>query len=148
MPDEYTTRFTEVNRVDQLKYPQTLDTGVHDCGWWSMRDYARACFLISVGNIAAAATFDAWLIQAQDDAGTGLKTISGCNITDLDGTDDNAMIAIELRTEELDVDNGFDYISLRIHCEGQSTVDAKLIRRIPRYAPVGTTQFTEVVNLS
>lgn len=146
----YTERFTETHRPDTLKTSQTLGTGVHDCGWFSMRDYHRAFFDINCGAIAT--LLEASVYQAQDTNGTGMKIISDADgnqikvITALTGADDNAQVGIELRTEELDVDNGFDCVTLRLHSEGNTVLGAKLFRFCPRFAEVGVTQYDEIVD--
>ena len=67
-------------------------------------------------------------------------------ITQLTNADDDKIVAIELDASELDVDGGFDCIGVRtIVAADVIPCSAILIRHTPRFKPVGTTSFDEVV---
>lgn len=117
--------------------------------YFSMAGHHKLLVSISVGDMVATATFDAVLLEALDPAATGAKVIAGKAITQLTaaGGDGNDAVAINLRTEEMDVANNFDHISLRIRV-GAANVDgfcAMIHGDNPRYAPVTQTPWTEVV---
>ena len=71
---------------------------------------------IAVGDMAATATVDAKLVQATDSSGTGKKDITGAAITQLTqaGSDDNKQAKIEVRSEQLDINNGFDHVAVEV----------------------------------
>ena len=116
--------------------------------YFSMAIHHKLLAIISVGDMAQGATFDATLLEATDAAGTGAKVITAKAITQLTaiGGDSNDALAINLRTEEMDAANNFDHVSLRIRV-GTATVNfsAMVLGNVPRYAPVSQIAWTEVV---
>jgi hypothetical protein len=113
-----------------------------------MENYHRAWLLLNLGTMGAAATVDADIRQAQDVAGTGAKAIAGKAITQLTqaGGDANSLVCIELQTEELDVDNGFEFIQFRVTIAVADCVyGAELFGTISRYKPVPVTNWAEIV---
>jgi len=139
--------FTESHRLSAI-VPASRSGVEVNTGWVSMRDYHKAVFIVGTGAIAAAGIVDAQILQATDLFGTGVKVITGKQITPLGGGDDDSMCVIELDASELDVDNGFDCILGSISCGGAAAclTAGLLIRYIPRYAPVGVVNLAEVVN--
>lgn len=83
-------------------------------GYVNMRDFTALMAVIQAGDLGASATLDAKLVQATDTSGTGSKDITGKAITQLTqaGTDSNKQVLINVRPEELDVDNGFDCVAI------------------------------------
>jgi hypothetical protein len=145
----YTERFTETHALLATHYPLTRQVATHVSDWVLMANYHRAFFEVLVGAMGAAATLDADLQQASDATGTGVKAISGKSITQLTqaGTDDNSPVGIELRTEELDVNGGFEYVRFRVIIGvADCAYSATLRGCCPRYAPVSTTVYDEVVD--
>lgn len=142
----YTERFTEGHRLTVL-HPVSRTADTFDSDWVSMRDYHRAVAILDVGAIGAATTVDLSIRQAKDTSGGSAKAITGKAITQLDASDDNKIVAIELQTEELDVDAGFDCISARLVVAGGNAAlsQVTLLRIQPRFAPVGTDEFDEVI---
>jgi hypothetical protein len=114
----------------------------------SLANYHRAVLVIDVGDMVATATLDAGIQQATTTGGAGVKAISGKTITQLTqaGGDGNDLVAIELRTEELDVTNGFDCIRFYVTV-GTANVEysAILYGGVTRFSPTATTNWTEVV---
>lgn len=94
-------------------------------GWVNMRDFGALLAIVQAGDLGASATLDAKLQQASDSGGTGAKDITGKAITQLTqaGTDSNKQALINLRAEELDLDNGFTYVRLSMTI-GTATSDA------------------------
>jgi hypothetical protein len=140
----YTERFSEM-----VQFLAAIGLGAHVGGnstaWVHMQNYHRAVALIWVGN--AAGTVDGTLYQATDEHGTGAKAVTGKSITQLTATDDNSLVLIELRTEELDVVGGFDWIRLSCESSNVSTIyGAALLGFIPRFKPVSTALLAEVVD--
>jgi hypothetical protein len=143
------------NRVSEDLYPlashdpRTRQVATHVSGWVNMEDYHRAWLFLQVGDMGALATLDAGLQQAQDAAGTGVIAIAGKTITQLtqaggDGVDD--LLCIELQTEELDVDNGFEFVRFYVTIGVADCVySAALFGTCSRFKPVPTTNWTEIV---
>ncbi len=141
------TRFTEMVRIDPTHYPDTRAIQTYVSSPFSMRDYGRAAFIIQVGEIADGGTVNAHLEQEKTAAGVEYKDITGKAITQLTAADANSVVVIELDADELDVDNAYDHVRLRIIIGGNTVECAALIQRFaPLYAPVGVTQLAEVVD--
>ena len=144
----YTERFTEVHYPLDADYSDSFAIGHFTSDYVSLANYHRAVVVINVGDIAAGGAFDAHLLQATTTAGASAKAITGKAITHLvqeDG-DGDALLAIELQTEELDVTNNFDCIALYFINTSAAVELSYVIYGIePRFPPTGTTNWTEVV---
>ena len=144
----YTERFTEVHYPLDADYSDSFAIGHFTSDYVSLANYHRAVVVINVGDIAAGGAFDAHLLQATTTAGASAKAITGKAITQLvqaDG-DGDALLAIELQTEELDVTNNFDCIALYFINTSAAVELSYVIYGIePRFPPTGTTIWTEVV---
>ena len=56
-------------------------------------------------------------------------------------------MAIEIRTEELDVEDGYDCIALGYTVGTAATLlSIEIYGLVPRYAPVATTAYDEIVD--
>lgn len=145
----YTERFTERNALLTVHYPLTRQVATHVSDWILMQNYHRAFFEVLVGAMGTNATVDADLQQASSATGTGAKAITGKAITQLTqaGSDANSPVGIELRTEELDVNGGFEYIRFRVIIGVADCAYSATLRGLePRYAAVSTTIYDEVVD--
>jgi len=144
----YTQRFTEVNQPGGELYPALKIPAVHTGAWLRMSNHQRAIFIVQVGTMVATSTLD-FSVQ-QDDVGDGsnAKAITGKAITQLTaaGGDGNDLVAVEVRTEELDVSGGFEYIR-GVLTVGTANVTCALLalRFIPNYPPVAVTGWTEII---
>lgn len=96
--------------------------------------------LIQTGVLGASATVDAKLRQATDAAGTGAKDLTGKAITQIvKATGDNKQAIIEVRAEELDVNNGYGFVALSVTVGvAASQLSAALIGASTRYSPAST----------
>jgi len=145
----YTARFTELNEIIAGLYPALKAVAAHNTTWTSMANHQRAIYIVRVGVMTALSTLDFKLQQATAAAGTGAKDISGKAITQLTqaGGDGSETVAIELRTEELDVDGGFDYIR-GVLTVGTDTVYCEVIpiKFAANYPPVSTSAVAEIVD--
>lgn len=145
----YTAQFSEQHVPLATHYPLTRQTAAHVSDWVLMSKYHRAFFLLILGAMGASATVDAKLQQASSATGTGAKDITGKAITQLTkaGSDDNSIVGIELQTEELDVNNGFEYVRFVVTIGvADCTYAATLFGTNGRFKPVGTTVYDEVVS--
>ena len=141
----YCEEFSEVHKVLDHIEPASHAGGL-STNWCDMSTYHRAFVLIECGSIVT--TLDVAVWQATDQTGAGAKAVTSKSITQLAGGDDNALVGIELRTEELDVTNGFNWIRVQTDNGGGggNTYSVVLFGIVTRYAPVGHTEFDEIVH--
>lgn len=99
-----------VGRID----PDVTVASTVTTGWIPASKFHRFMAIIMAGTLGASATLNAKLEQATDSSGTGAKDITGKAITALTqaGTDDDKDAIINLRPDELDVDNAFTHFRL------------------------------------
>lgn len=143
----YTERLTEGHKFTSVSPASRTDASA-DSGYLSMRDYHRATAIIQTGALGAG-TLNAKFQQAKSSGGEGVKDITGKAVTELTNADDDKMVAIELRSEEMDVDNKFDYIRLLVTAAGGAAMifSALVIRHTPRFQPVGSAaDFDEIID--
>lgn len=144
----YTNRVSEDLVPLATHYPLTRQTATHVSDWVNMEGYHRAWLFVLLGVMGAGTTFTAGIEQAQDAAGTGAKAVTSKVLTSLTqaGADDNSLACIELQTEELDVNGGFEYIRFYTTIAGGDvSYAASLFGTIARYKPVPTTAWDEIV---
>lgn len=150
----YTERFSEAHALLTTLHPVSVGISTVDSSYVSLANYNRAVLCLNVGVIAGGGSLNVQIRQATDTAGTsvkGIPTTAGQTklITALTqaGGDGNQNLLIELRTEELDVDNGFDCISVRYTVAGAAVLMSfELYGLEPRYKPVGTTAYDQVID--
>ena len=127
--------------------PDNYTAATYSSDWVAMKDFERAMAVVMAGALGTSATIDAKLQQATDSSGTGAKDVTGKSITQLTeaGTDDDKQAVINVRGEELDVANGFDYVRLQV-IVGTATSDAgAIVLGInPRYAPASDSDLASV----
>ena len=115
--------------------------------WIAAKDYHSFMAVVMAGTLGASATLDAKIQQATDGAGAGAKDITGKAITQLTqaGTDSDKQAVINLRTEELDSEGGFDFIQLSLTVAvATSDVGALLLAVDPRYGPASDNNAVSV----
>lgn len=145
----YTNRYTEVEELGGVLHPANRAIGTYNTAWTTMSNFQRLIAVLDAGTIAAAGTVDMLLQQATDATGTGAKAIAGKAITQLTqaGADSNDVCAIELRTEELDVDNQFEYVRAQLIVAGNTAYTCVHVwKHVAGYPPVSVTPLTEVVD--
>ena len=82
-----------------------------------MGSFESVMFILSVGTMATGAILDAVVQQATDSSGTGAKTLGTSKaITQLTeaGTDSDKQVIINVRAEDLDMDNDFTHVALSV----------------------------------
>jgi len=117
--------------------PQSATT-VQVTGWIPMSPWNNFLATILVGTITATGTVDAKLQQATDASGTGAKDITGKAITQLTatGSGSNKQVNINLKQDELDAQNGFNYVQLSVTpATAAAVIAAALFGVDPVYAP-------------
>jgi len=144
----YTNRVSEDFVPLTTHYPLTRQVATHVSDWVLMENYHRAWFFLNLGAMGAAATVDAGIEQASSATGTGAKAITGKVLTQLTqaGADNNSLACIELQTEELDVNGGFEYIRFYVTIAvADCSYSANLFGTNSRYKPVPTTAWDEII---
>ena len=148
MTQAYTHKFTEVHELTGYAV-DNVAVGVYTTLLYrSMANHQRGVAIIIVGDMGAGSTVDFALMQATDNVGTGAKAIAGKAITQLTqaGGDGNDCCIIELRTEELDVDNGFAFVGGILTVAGAASDIAVIgLSGASNYTPVPVTNWTEIV---
>jgi hypothetical protein len=111
--------------------PQAKTVGSATSGWIDIGEAHRILALIMIGAIPSgspAATVDAKLQQATSSGGANAKDITGAAIVQhvyASGTDKQALINVA--SEQLDVNGGFNYVQLSITVGGATTPIAGLV---------------------
>lgn len=145
----FTERFSEVAYPLIIEHADSIGPAATASAWVNMANYHRGVLALDVGDMVATATLDAALWQASDSTGTGAKVIAGKSITQLTqaGGDGDEVVCIELKTEELDVSGGFEYVKVLL-TTGTAAVEYSYIFYgiEPRFAPVPTTNWSEIVD--
>lgn len=147
---DYTEKFTEVWQPLYKLSPISVTNGSEVfTSYVSLANFHRAFILIEIGVMQSGSTIDAVVHQATDTSGTSAKHLdTSVAITQLTqaGSDGNSLVGIELRTEQLDVEDGFDCIALGYTVgTAASIMSITIWGGVPRYAPVAVTGWNEVV---
>lgn len=146
----YTEAFFESNYPLLSEPSDSLAAATYNSDWAAMTIYHRAVFVMNVGEMVQTATLDVQIRQATDAAGTGAKVIAGEAITQLSQAagDGDQLVCIEIRSEEMDATNNFDFIGVQLTV-GNAAVELGwiLYGRVPRYMPTPTTNWEEIVNV-
>lgn len=117
--------------------------------WVPVANIAKLTALIQTGVLGASATVDAKLRQATDNIGTGAKDVTGKAIAQIvKASGDNKQAFIEMRAEDLDVNNGFAFAALSVTVGvAASQLSAALIGSGARYLPASTMNQAAVVQI-
>lgn len=148
----YTQRFSEVHNPLIVVAPAVMSPAAEQISAYvSLQNYHRAVAVITLGAIAATGTVQVRLLQATSTAGAGAKGIPTTATQDkittvLTTADASSTVVIELRTEELDVDNGFDCVAVAYDVDTDTVALSITLWGIePVYPPVASSVFNEVV---
>lgn len=143
-----TERFSEI-AYPLAHEPADSQTVEQNTAWIFAGNYHRFAILVSLGDMVTNATFDVQIEQAQDSGGTGVKDVAGKGLTQLTQAsgDGNGLFIIELKTDELDVNGGFEYFRVEM-LPAAAAVEFSVIvlGLVPRFAPVPTTNWGEIVD--
>jgi hypothetical protein len=147
----YTENFTEGVALLYNLAPISVSNGVEVfTSYVSLANYARAVIKIHVGVMQASGTIDAVVHQGTNTSGGSAKHLTTSKaITQLTqaGGDSGADVCIEVLAEDLDVDGGFDCIALGYTVgTAASIMYIEILGLEPRYKPVTTTNWTEIVD--
>jgi len=145
----YTARFSENFELLANITPETANgtVGEHNTGYVSLENYHRVIIVLTAGTPGGASTIDVDVEEATDAAGTGAQNIAGKAITTLVAADAGETVYIEVRTEELDVDNAYSFINAEVTVGVNTfTYDLKIFGFVPRFAPAAVTNIAEIVD--
>lgn len=149
MTQAYTHDFAEVHEPGGTLFPELRVPGVYNTAWLSMQNHQRGVFIILTGPQAPNSTLDFALQQATNNLGAGAKVFTPAKtITQLTqvGGDDDDLVDLEFRTEEMDVNNQFDFVRGVLTVGGANSNVAVLpLRGCSNYPPVSQAGWTEVV---
>lgn len=127
--------------------PASYNPGVQDSGNVDIEGYHRVFAIIHVGSLGTSATLDADLEQATTSAAGTRAAITGKSITQLTDDDDDCVVFIELRTEELDVDGAYKFVNLEVTVGTAAVIfGAEVYGVKPRFLPAANALVEEIVN--
>ena len=103
--------------------------------WIDATTFHNYLAILKTGVLGASATLDAKIQQATDNAGAGVKDVTGRAITQLvKASNDNNQAEIDLKQEDLDFANGFKFFRLSMTvATAASLIDATILGVDPRY---------------
>lgn len=143
---------SEVAAIMGVIDPDANAAGALSTAWVDMKNFNQLMGIVMAGTLGVSATLDAKIEQATDSSGTGVKDVTGKAITQLTqaGTDSDKQAIINVRAEELDIDNGFSFARLTMTTAvATSDSGALLLGFGASYAPasdVDLTSVDEIVN--
>ena len=126
--------------------PDNNSAAAYTSAYVSMSTFNQVLAIVQTGTLGSSATVDFKLVQATDSSGTSVKDISGKSVTQLvkESNDDDQAV-INCRSEELDVDNGFDYVAMVMTVgTAASDTSAIMLGMTPRYAPASDNDLASV----
>ena len=129
--------------------PSSQGAGPISSGWVPVANHHGFLAVVQTGVLGTAATVDAKLQQALDNAGTGAKDIAGKAITQIvKATGDNKQALINVKPEELDTVNGFGFVRVTVTVGvAASITSAQLLGVNPRFAPADAGNQAAVVQV-
>lgn len=126
--------------------PDENSAAAYTSAYVSMSTFNQVLAIVQTGVLGSSATVDFKLVQATDSSGTSSKDISDKSITQLvKASNDDDQAVINCRSEELDVDNGFDYVAMVMTVgTAASDTSAIMLGMTPRYAPASDNDLASV----
>lgn len=149
MTQAYTHRLTEVWELLGANAGEFTPDTYTPLAFRALGNHQRAVLIMHVGDMGAGATVDLQLLQATDAAGADAKAITGKSITQLTqaGGDAGSTVAIEVRTEEMDVSDGFTFIGAQLTvANANCDIGIVALAGCSNYVPVAMTNWTEIVD--
>jgi len=130
--------------------PASVAAGTVTTDYADLSKFESVMFVILTGSLGASATVDASVVQATDSAGTGSKALASAKaITQLvKASNDNNQVIVNLRAEDLDMNNNFDHAALSVTvATAASILGVLVIGMNPRYAPASDNDLATVVEI-
>ena len=144
-------RLAEVLSVLATIDPVSQGAGTITTGWIAAANHERFLATVQTGVMGASGTVDAKLQQATDSSGTGVKDVTGKAIVQiLKAAGDNKQALINLRGDELDIANSFNYFRLSVTVgTAASLISAQVQGGVAKNMPAsGLNQAGVVQNIS
>lgn len=143
-------QLTERAKIINALVPQTQNGAAVDSLYVALTKYSRVLFIIPIGDRAGSTTPDITLTQASAADGTGAKALNFDTalvygaMTQVADTDapvatasdgdsvplpatDNAMVAIEVRGNQLDIANNFTHVKCSVATPGSNNVPIAIV---------------------
>lgn len=145
-------RIAVVGSVDPDAYTAASPNSSYSTGWVDASKWHSFLAIIQAGDLGSGAELDAKLEQATTSGGGGAKDVTGKAMTQISQADSpnpsNSQILLNCRTEELDVEGGFDYVRLTLTV-GDATSDLSgiLLGVDPRFGPASDHDLASVVEI-
>ncbi|MGE0724809.1 MAG: hypothetical protein AB7O45_10560 [Alphaproteobacteria bacterium] len=117
--------------------PDNYSANPYSTPWVDMSKFDRALAVVMVGTMESSSTVNAKIEQATTDGGTP-KDVTGKAIAALTqaGTDSDKQAVINLKADDLDVDNGYRFARLTVTvAAAASDMAALMLGFNPRHAP-------------
>lgn len=142
-------KYTEMNAVLATIDPVSQAAGTVTTGWVSAANFHRLSAEVRTGVMGASATVDAKLQQATDNAGTGVKDVTGKALTQiLKASGDNKQAYIDMLADDLDTTNNFAFVRLSVTVgTAASLISGKLVGYAARFAPASAFNQAGVVQV-
>ena len=141
---QYTEQVTEI--MEPLNYGiyQILPVAETITPYVALNRFHRAFAWVFFGNMGPGADVVVQVMQATDVGGGGAQVVAGKATAET--ATPVSHYAIEIQTEELDVDNGYDCIALRFDVDDNDVEATWMIWGVvPRHPPVPVTFWQEIV---
>ena len=141
----YTERFSESHKLlAAVSYDGV--TTEQNTSWISMQNYRRVAIVIVTDLVGTDFNADLEISNTGTGAGTNVHTLK--SITEI--TADEANVVIELRDEELSkpalaTSDEYEFFRLETTPDGACNYVVMIFGIEPRYAPVGVTEWDEVI---
>lgn len=134
---------TVVGKID----PQSANNTTKATDYVDLSKFQEVLFVLQVGAIDAVIDFK--LQEATDSSGTGLQDVSGKAITQLTAGDDNKIVLINFRADELTVASGYRYVrGLATLGNGSAQlVAAVALGVLPRFGPASDSKLAAVAQI-
>lgn len=115
--------------------PVSQAAGAISTAWVPVKNHLALLAVLQTGVLGAAATVDAKLQQATDNAGTGAKDITGKAIVQIvKASGDNKQAMINAKVADIDTEGGFGFVRLTVTVgTAASLVGAALLGAYPRF---------------
>jgi hypothetical protein len=106
---------SEIAGVVAVIDPDAYSNAAYSTGWFDVSKFHSFVGIVLAGDLGSSATIDAKFEQATTDGGSP-KNVTGRAITQLTqaGTDSNKQALINLRPDDLDMDNGYRWARLTV----------------------------------
>ena len=112
-----------------------------------MADFDKLLGIVLIGAITG--TIDAKFEQAKDGSGTDVKDVTGKAATQVADDGDAGQVLINLRADELDIDNGFTHARLTVTPTGGTTnlLGAVILAGDPKNYPASGSDLASVAEI-